>query len=239
MEQYIQLPNNMTSTKRITPQDLLIYANMKRFMNNKTRTCFASLDLISEKSGYSINTVRKSIKVLEELDYIRITKKGRKNIYYFTEHKTFEPFSYEFLDKEDLTKNEKAYLLAMQQYMIKENNLGKTSYTNVNIANIMNATESFVSRCNHSLVKKNYLTLLDTKVKDPESGCLTKQKVYHLTEFAQAIVFTLQNHEERITDNTEKIESLEKDNKIMMQTIMNLQKQLDELKNKDQNITLE
>lgn len=239
MNRHIQLPNNMTSIKKVTPQDLLIYANIKRFMNNKTRTCFVSLAKIAENAGCCINTVRKSIKMLEKLDYIRTTKEGRKTVYYFTKSKNFEPFSYEFLDKEDLSFGEKAYLMATQQYMIKDNNKGKISYPNTILADMINLSESAIRKYNKSLIKKDYLTLLNTKTKDPESGCLVKEKMFHLTKFAQAIVFTLQNHEERITDNTEKIESLEKDNKIMMQTIMNLQKQLDELKNKDKNITLE
>lgn len=245
MIRHVQLPNDMTSTKLITPQDLLIYVSIKRDMNGKTRTCFPSLATISKRAGCSINTVRKSIQILKDLDYISVTKSGKRNIYYFNTAKNFEPFSYEFLDKEDLTFKEKAYLLATQQFMIKENNEGKVSYTNSTLSSKINMSESSISRCNKSLVNKQYLTILDTKSKDLESGTLTSEKMFHLTKFEQQVVFVLKNHEDRITSNEEKIaelekklESMAKDQEILIKNNYALQQQLRESKNLNNDMIL-
>ena len=103
---HVQLPNDMTADANLTPQDLLIYVAIKRYMNKDTKEAFPSLQTICAKSGASVNTVRKCITNLEREKYFTITKEGRKNVYKFSEYKNFEPFSYDFLDKEDLTDDE-------------------------------------------------------------------------------------------------------------------------------------
>ena len=51
----------MTELKIITPQDLLIYLSIKRYMNSKTKEAFPSLLTISRMAGASINTIRKCV----------------------------------------------------------------------------------------------------------------------------------------------------------------------------------
>ena len=79
---HVQLPNNMT-TKDLTPKDLLVYVSIKRYMNKDSLECYPSLDKIVEVSGISKPTVRKTIDKLSKLNYITVTKSGRKNIYKF------------------------------------------------------------------------------------------------------------------------------------------------------------
>ena len=118
-KQHVQLPNNMGNSD-ITPKDQLIYLSIRRFMNNKSKIAFPSLEKIKEVSGASINTIRNSISSLEEKEYIKVFKRGRGQEYHFNELKAFEPFSYEFLDKPDLTFTEKSYIVASQQFMFKD-----------------------------------------------------------------------------------------------------------------------
>jgi hypothetical protein len=205
MKQHIQLPNDMT--ENLTPQDLLIYVSIKRYMNNATKEAFPSLQTICAKSGASINTVRKCIVNLEKHKYFKIKKQGRKNIYIFSEYKNFEPFSYDFLDREDLTFTEKAYIIASQQYMFKdEEGFGKISYTNSELSKKINMPESTISKCNRSLSAKEYLSIIKCKNRDPESGTLIQEKIFHLDELGQAVIWALQNHEERITNNEQTLQ---------------------------------
>ena len=39
-KQHVQLPNNMTLETILTPQDLLVYISIKRYMNNETKEAF-------------------------------------------------------------------------------------------------------------------------------------------------------------------------------------------------------
>lgn len=182
-------------------------------MNNE-----ASLQTIAGLCGASIPTIRKCIKSLEEGGYIEVIKKGRSQIYKFIKYDQFEPFSYEFLDKKDLTFTEKAYQLAAQQYQFKENGIGKS---NKELSEKIN-----MSRCNKSLESKGYLDII--KAKKQGSGITIND--FHLDELA--IVFTLQNHENRINKNTEDIESLKKDMKIILKENQELKAKLEEIENK-------
>jgi len=119
-KQHVQLPNDMTKGKELAPKDLLIYVCIKKHQNKDTKTCFPSLETIMKLSSSSKPTVLKAIDNLKRLGYIQVTKDGRKNVYSFNPYKNFEPFSTDFLEKEDLSANEKAYLIATQQYMFKD-----------------------------------------------------------------------------------------------------------------------
>ena len=109
---HVQLPNNMT-TKDLTPKDLLVYVSIKRYMNKDSLECYPSLDKIVEVSGISKPTVRKTIDKLSKLNYITVTKSGRKNIYKFSPYKNFEPFSYEFLDKKRGLRTQSSFIISM------------------------------------------------------------------------------------------------------------------------------
>lgn len=209
-KQHVQLPNNMGETD-LTPKDQLIYLSIRRFMNSKSKIAYPSLAKISEVSGACISTVRSSIARLEEKDYFKIVKKGKSQEYHFNELKAFEPFSYDFLDNSDLTFTEKSYIAATQQYMYKDiEGIGKVSYTNKELAEKINMTESTISRTNNSLIRKNYLTIVKNEAKDIETGCKTDTKIFNLNKLGQAIIWVLQNHEERIEQNTEDIKELKR-----------------------------
>ena len=129
----------------------------------------------------------------------------------------------DFIEKEDLTSEEKAYLVASQKYMFKENNEGKISFTNKELSEKINMPESTISKVNKSLVKKDYALLLNCK---NSSGINIKQKWYHLNKLEQAIVFVLQNHEERIQENTEDISKLKREIEMLKRQLSEQNKQL-------------
>lgn len=206
---HVQLPNDMTLD--ITPKDLVIYLTIKKYMNKDSKEAFPSLQTISNDSGASINTVRKCINNLESHGYIEVNKKNRMNHYIFKKYEAFEPFSYAFLDKEDLTFTEKAYLIASQQYMYKENGEGKISFSTRELSKRINMPESTIRKCDQSLEAKDYLQIIPTNKKESETGCVKREKFYHLTKLEQAIVFVLKNHEERLNLQEEDINTLKKE----------------------------
>lgn len=230
-KQHVQLPNNMTLDEDITPQDLLIYVAIKRFMNKDTKEAFPSLTTISQKSGASIPTIRKSIKKLQGT-YFEVVRKGRSQYYIFDKkYQNFEPFSYDFLDKEDLTFTEKAYIIASQQYMFKDNKgYGKVSLTNSELSEKINMPESTISKCNRSLTSKDYLSIIRCKNVDEETGIQIQEKIFHLDELGQAVIWALTNHETRIQNNEQRISNNEKDLKIALDEIARLKDEIEELK---------
>lgn len=206
-KQHYQLPNSMEENN-LTPKDQLIYLAIKSF--DGKGGCYPSLQKIAEVSGTSIPTVRSSIERLKDAYYITTTKKGRGVEYHFNEYNKFEPFSPEFLERKDISPATKAYLVASQQYMFKDiEGIGKISYPNTELASKLNISEATVRRCNKELSDKNYLTIVKNDSRDLETGCKTDTKIFNLRELDQAIIWILKNHEDRINDNTDRIERLE------------------------------
>jgi DNA-binding GntR family transcriptional regulator len=214
--QHVQLPNNMTKDEEVKPKDLLIYVCIKKFMNKNTKEAFPSLKTLSELSGISVPTIRKSIDILKKYNYISIRKEGRKNVYRFNSYKNFEPFSYDFLEKKELDSSEKAIIVASQQKMFKDvKGYGKITMSDSELADYLNISNKTLSRVNKSLVDKGYLSLIKTNTKDSITGLYINEKLYHLNDLEQAIVFTLQNHENRLEKTEENIDILNEKMKSM------------------------
>lgn len=203
-KQHVQLPNNMS--EKLSPKDLLIYLYIKSYANNQTQEAFPSLETLHNDSGAAINTIRSCIKNLVDAGKIEIRREGRKNIYKFLNFNDgFEPFSFNFLNKKDLTFSEKAQLVASQQYLFKDPTTGDgtTNYSTRKLSEIINMPESTVRKNLNSLINKGYVEVKD--IKDEFTGLVTKQKIYHLTKLEQAIVFILKNHEDRLNSHEEEL----------------------------------
>lgn len=205
--QHVQVPNDM-GTKNLTPKDQLIYTIIKSH-DNPTKGCFPSLQVLSKESGASINTIRDSIARLKEAGYIKTELRGRKTYYTFDPYKKFEPFSPDFISNPNISFTTKSYLIASQQFMYKDvENLGKLSFSNRELADQINMPESTIRRCNAELVSKDYLTILKNESKDIQTGCKTDTKLYDLNKLGQAVIWAICNHEDRIQQNTEDINTL-------------------------------
>ena len=227
MKKHSQVPNDMAKDG-VSPREQLVYAVLHSY-DNPGHKVFPSLDKLAERSQLSVPTVRASLKILEDAGYIKIEKKGRKNYYTFSKYLNFEPFSDEFLDNKDITPTTKAYLVAAQQFMYKDvEGVGKLSYSNLAMSKHINMPESSIRKCNKELEKKNYLTVI-------KNASLGDTKIFNLNDLGQAIIWALQNHEERITQNTEKVADLEKRMEVLEKQLKSKDELLAKLlKNKQQ-----
>lgn len=218
-KQHVQVPNNMTVKSELSTTDLLVYACLKAH-KIKDNACFVSQDTIAKKLCMSRPTVKKAINNLTLAGYVFIKKQGRMSYYEFCKYDKFEPFSYEFLYRTDISNGTKGYIIGMQQSMFKDiDGLGKTTYTDKEAAEILNISEKSVQRYNRELKNSGFLTVVKTDVRDNQNKPVM-EKIFHLNELGQAIVFTLQKHDEQIKENTENINQLK-------ETIASLQKQVD------------
>lgn len=223
-KQHVQLPHRK-SEDTITPREQLIYVAIKRNLSKETKRAYVSLAVISQQTGASIPTIRDAIKVLIDLKYLEVHKDGRKNYYTFSDYKQFEPFSYEFLDNKELTFLEKTYIVSSQEYMRdKETGTGVIAYSNRQLSELINMPISTISKCNRSLVAKEFLQIFNGKGKDEVTGCQTEVKHFDLNKFGQGIITVLLNHEDRLAKQEQvseeiikRVEALEKENKELKQ----------------------
>ena len=234
--QHVQLPHRKPN-EELSPKDQLIYLTIKRHESKESGKAYPSQEIISKESGASAPTLRKSIKTLEKLDYFKIEKDGRKNVYVFNPYKSFEPFDYKFLDNPDLTFTEKAYLVSTQQFMLeKETGFGKIAYSNNKLSKLINMPISTISKCNRSLQEKQFVTVIDNNSRDPETGCKTTTKIFDFDKFGNEVVKVLVNHEQRIDSIEDRVARLEeelrkRDKTIAMQSEQLAKEQSEKLKN--------
>jgi DNA-binding MarR family transcriptional regulator len=224
--QFVVLPKKENG-ELLQKFEILVYVAIRYNMNSKTMTAHPSLDTISKRTGCSIPSIRKIIKQIVSKGYMTIeVKPGMGTIYTFSNEKSFEPFSYEFLDNEKLNKEEKLQILCTQQFMYKDNGVGKISYTDSELAERTGLNRHSIARTNNSLIQKGLVSQISLKTKDPETGLMGKETIYYLDELGQAIVFKLKDHEGRINKNEEDISSLKKDNELLRRELQELRLQI-------------
>lgn len=244
MNQYVILPKKENG-ELLQKYEILIYVCIRRYMNKDTMEAFPSLDRIAKDSGCSKPTVIKTLKEIRRKGYITWKSCGRATVYTFNNEKSFEPFSYEFLDKKDLSKSEKLQILCTQQYMYKDNGIGKTSFSDRELCEMTGLNWRTLNKNTQSLIQKNYVNQVSLQIRDKESGCFKKETIYNLNDLGQAIVFAFQNHENRIQRNEDSIEELRnqvqkleerdqkrsKDVELLLSEVRRLQKENSQLKN--------
>ena len=226
INQFVILPKKEVGDQ-LQKYEILIYVAIRRYMNKDTMKAYPSLDRIQKDTGVSKATIIKIIKNIINKGYMQQeSKKGVGAIYTFNNEKSFEPFSYEFLDNENLTKAEKLQILCTQQYMFKENGVGKISYSDNELAEKTGLNRNTIAKTNQSLMQKGFATQVSLATRDPKTGLMNKETMYHLDEIGQAIVFKLKEHDDRIVKNEEDIESLKKDNELLRKELNEIKREL-------------
>lgn len=226
MDQHVQVPNKVNT---LEPYDLLVYAGIKRYENKDTHTAFPSIDTVMENTGLGRKQINSSLCKLQECGWITITKRqNQSSIYLFNKvDDGFEMFSFEFLDM-DAPKYVKAFIVAAQKYMYKNNLLldGTIGYTEEEVARKINSNRRFVHNANRWMEEHGMLTTVNIRKKDKETGLYMQDRIYELDKLQQAIVFKIKEHDEKFEIVEDKFIEQEEKMKIMMKRIELLEKQL-------------
>ena len=204
-------------------KDALIYIALKSHWNKTTGQCNPGFEILQKETSASINTIKKCINNLIEAGFITRTKCGRGYNYSFVPYKQFEPFTYEFLYHPEYTFREKAILACEQQYMyIDSSNIGKINYSSLELAKLLGISLNTLYRTEKSLQNKKALTIVETNSKDMITGCKKSERIFSLEKFGQGVVYALKNHEERIQENEQDIETLKKNQEILINEVRRL-----------------
>ena len=223
--QHIRVPNDMCKQSNLDPTDVYVYSYLKTYMNKDTYEAFPSMETIAKDAGISKPTVNKAIKHLVANGDITVRKEGRRNIYKFNPlSKNFEMFTYKFMRDVDLTTQQRIYIILTQQHKDEE---GYDSDSEL-------AEQIGIHRRNKELENKGVLQILDTGKKDEISGCPIQLKLFDLTKIAQDVLFIkkkLEEHDEKIEENSRTI-------KILSNKIEEMQQEINRLRGINSNPTL-
>lgn len=195
--------------KHLKPFDKLVYALMKRSMDASSRKTFVSIETIAKDLDVSRKTVTKSIQKLCDCGaIIKLTQKiGRSNQYEFPKHKNFEMFTMEFLnDKETLTTDEKAIVLALQEFTYKDDITGDsfTAHNLESLSKAMNISTPTLRKTFISLEDKGILTSTISNKVDNVSGTHQILRRIDNVKLAQAVLFI----GKQVVENTNDIAEL-------------------------------
>lgn len=226
--QHVQVPNMNLKEESLDLIDPYVYACIKRYMNNVTKEAFPSLETILKDTGLANYTVLKSIKRLSNANYLRTEKKkGMSTRYIFNDYKKFEIFSFDFLDNDNLTPKEKAYLITIQNKMYKDNvlEIGKITLSNSDIKEFLNIDPKTMRKLEQSLQEKNVLQLIPVKSRD-ERGVCVNERIYSFHDFANLVAIQFMKTEEQIQDLNKQNEDIRKQFAMMQEEIERLKKEL-------------
>lgn len=229
MEEEKVIPHVQVPSKQdLTPDEKVLYAYIKQYMNTKTRTCYPSLRTIQKQTGFTPRYITELSNSLEAKGVFTVTRrKGKSNLYTFTNWDKFEPFSTEFLNNNKTSKDEKKFIICAQEHMIinPDTHCGKISYSDNMLSQKTGLNRKFIKKVNNSLEDKGYMTPASLKLRDTETGLAREEKFYHLDEFDQAVAYVLQKHEERLDSHDKDIDLLKREVELLKRQLANQNKQ--------------
>lgn len=232
---HVQVPNSQDlEYKTLKVGDRLVYSAIKKYMNKDTLTCYPRLETIAEDCQCSQNLVKSALKRLEEIGWIKVTRRpGTSSMYTFLKPDKFEMFSDEFF-KLDLDYKLKDYYIQIQQYLLKDctNQRAYIRYSNNEIAEKLHMPLRTVQRYNLALKNKGIVEEKITSLIKPETGCEIIEKSFNLSKLQQAFLYKLAEHEEKLNEHEQEIKEIKE---IYEKRISQLEKQVKQL-TKNQNV---
>ena len=206
--------------------DQLVFAQIKRFMNKDTRTCYPSVDRIKELTQLSGKFIYDSIHRLSDAGLMKVTyRHGTSNLYYFPpETDQFEMFSDEFLDM-PLPPKVKEYYMKIQPYLFdKDQDTAITHLSDQKIREITKLSLPTIKKYNKILQDGGYMNSKLTSYKD-EAGLIIREMSFDMQKLGQFGLW-VKAVSEQVTKNTDDIQELKEEIKQLRQENSEIKRKL-------------
>lgn len=207
-KQHVQVPTMNLSEEGLIHTDPYVYACIKKFMNNHTKKAFPSMSTLLKVSGFTKPTINSAVKRLEAAGYITIEREfGKSNVYTFNDFKKFEICSFDLLDRTDLTPREKAYFIATQPYMFKNNTEGHVTFTSEQLAGCIGLSLNTLRKYEKEMQQKDLLQMVPLK-KDHYTGIAVYERIYDFETWSNIIALKFKEQDEKINNHDQEIQTL-------------------------------
>ena len=222
-KQHSQIPQDF-DWKTLEWCDQLVFAQIKRFMNKDTRTCYPSMSKIKELTQLSERFINDSIHRLESVGLITVTRrKGTSNLYHFPpETDKFEMFSTEFLDMKLPPKVKEYYMKLQGSLFDKDQHFAITQYNDKELAQITGLSVPTVKKYNLILQDGGYMTTELTNYKD-DAGFLIRQMTFDMEKLGQFGLW-VKAVSKQVDENTEDIAAIKQKNAELEKRIKSLER---------------
>lgn len=195
--QHVQIPTELI--KKCSMKDCFIYAWVKRFQNQNTKTSCISLIKLEKFTGYSKKSIIESLNKIKALGYILISqlpndKGGKFNLYSFKDYEKFEQYSVNFLDyqfdsNDKINRTIKEYIIKMQPHLYKYGEFSVTSFSDIKILKYLNVTLPTLRKYESILISHKILKTLPLRSKKDEAGFTRNYRIYNYQLLQQAPLF--------------------------------------------------
>ena len=207
---HTEIPQNFDWTS-LDWCDQLVFAQIKRFMNKDTRTCYPSIPTLKDLTQLSQRFLTESIHRLINAGLMKVTfRKGTSNLYYFPpETDQFEMFSDEFLDMK-LPPKVKEYYMKIQPYLFdKDQDTAITHLSDQKIKEITKLSLPTIKKYNKILQDGGYMDSKLTSYKD-EAGLIIREMSFDMQKLGQFGLW-VKAVSEQVSKNTDDIEELKEE----------------------------
>lgn len=229
--QHVQVPTMNLVKEGLTYSDPFVYACIKKYMNSHTQQAWPSNATLAKLSGLSAKTIIEAVRRLEAAGYITVKREfGKPNVYTFNDYKKFEIFSYEFLDRKDLTSREKSYLIVAQPKMFKSDTGGVITMNSTDFAESIALTPRTLRKYEKDLKDKGLLEMQPYKL-DNSTGCPVYLRSYNFDQWSNLVALKFMEQDERLDSHEEELKRLK-------QQVEFLTKELQKQKMEDAEIIL-
>lgn len=144
------MENFNLKTEQLNPIDLYVYSYMYRGLDSFSG--IISIHFLEKETELSANTLKDSIKRLENAGYLSLTKSKKGITYNLLKEIFFPPLI--FLKAKGLSIRERAYLICISQFMT-----GPLLMTSADLADKLNITTKTLRTYEKGLIDKGILTI--------------------------------------------------------------------------------
>ena len=205
---HVQVPTMDLKAEGLANTDPYIYACIKKYMNTSTKQAWPSNSTLTKISGLSAKTVIAAINRLEHAGYISVQREyGKSNVYTFNDYKKFEIFSYEFLDRTDLSPKEKAYFITVQPFMFKGDKTGTITFSTNVLAERISLSVNTLKKYEQILKDKNLLELVPVKT-DNSTGLPVYARHYDFESWSNIVAMKFVEQDERLNTHEHELQRL-------------------------------
>ena len=149
-EDYTMVRNQIFRSDKISTADMAVFFCLSFYADNETGKCFPNLSTLAKASKLSVNTVRKSIKNLEQVGFIKVEKKKIDGMRLSNVYTILDP-SEGKKDEEDSNSTKRRFctdpsLGSVHYQTLDSNYTGNKNYTNKKTLSKDKGETSFASQ---------------------------------------------------------------------------------------------
>ena len=182
-EQFVVFPSIDLKEYGLKPKDMLVYADIRKYLNNKSGYAKPSISRIQDDLNISRVSVIASISKLKQAGLLQVDNTSSQvNHYKFSEVNKFEKIPLRLIESQKLTNKEKEYIICTYRYMINLETIGICKLSHLELSDKINMSRQSICKIEKSLSNMKNPILTITSGRDIDGSVIT-ERIYHFDNY--------------------------------------------------------